>query len=558
MATTGQEKLLRNEAPSSAAAVRESSGGRPLAARWHLDSFELLVLAVFAAVSVWVVALDLYYAHAHGLSWTYVDGEFPGDQLGYLAWIRDASRHVLVSDLYVPWTTPHDYLQPMIAVSGGLVALGMAPWLALMLWKPVAVLVLFFVVRTYCRRMLSGRWERRAALALALFGASWGVLGDEWLPAISWGYVYALMAVALLVAALLSYDRARSMQRLSWVAPALGLFASWLSPWEGEILVLIIVGVELAAIRRPLRRDLVRRLTLPSVMVAATALPLVYYAALDRLDSEWKAAHAVIAGDWGLQVVLLPLIPLLIASAFAYRRRPPGFLQAATLAWPLATLADWALNQTSLGAWSLHSFTGVTIPLGVLAIVGVRNAGFDRLPGRRWLGAAAVTALTIPATVAMMRDAPVHLGPASQGHNLITRSDERALRFLAADPQPGMVLTDYAHGVEVPAETGRRTYTTDLQYWAEPGVVYRADAAERLLHGPGSWWASTSFWWYKDPPVHVGRGWLTGSAAVQFVRRSGARFVLENCGGRADLGRWLRPILRSVHRFGCAAVYVVS
>jgi hypothetical protein len=545
--------------PRPAGALPDRSPGRhPLAARWHLDWFELLVLVAFAAVSMWVVALDIYYANTHGgVAWTLVDGEFPGDQLGYLAWIRDASHHVLVSDLYVPWATPHDYLQPMIAISGALVALGMAPWLALMLWKPVAVLTLFFVVRAYCRRMLPGRWERRAALVLGLFGAAWGVLGDEWLPALSWGYLYALMAVAMLVGALLAYDTARSTERVTWAAPVLGLLASWLNPWEGEILVLIIVGVELVAVSRPLRRDLAR-LKLPALMLAATALPLVYYAALGRFDSQWKAAHAVIAGDWGLQTVLLPLIPLLVAAAFAYRRRPNGFLQAATLAWPLATLADWALNQTSLGVWSLHSLTGVTIPLGVLAVIGVRNAGFRRLPGRAYLGAAAVAALTVPATVAMMRDVPVHLRPASYGHNLIATSDDLALRFLAADPDPGMVLTDYDHGVDVPAATGRRTYTADLQYWTQPGVVYRGDQAERLLHGPGSWWAATSWWWYKDPPVQVGRGWLIGGRAAQFVRSTGARFVLENCGGRADLSRWLRPILRSVHRFGCATVYEVS
>ncbi len=516
------------------------------------------MLAALVAVSMWVVALDLFYSRTHGLTWTWVDGEFPGDQLGYLAWIRDASRHLLVSDLYVPWPTPHVYLQPMIAVSGGLVALGMAPWLALMLWKPVVVLGLFFVVRAYCGRMLAGRWERRAALGLALFGSAWGVLGDEWLPALSWGYFYALMAVILLAGTLLSYDRARAMHRFSWVPAVLALFSSWLNPWEGEILLLIIAGVELAALRRAAGHGLLQRLTLPAVTAIATALPLIYYAGLDRFDSEWKAGHAVIRGDWSLRVVLLPLIPLLLAAALAYRRRPRSFLQAATLAWPLATLADWALNQTSLGAWSLHSFTGVTIPLGVLTVLGVRSAGFARLPGRRYVGAAAVAALTIPATIGMMRDAPVHLRPASRAQNLITTSDERALRFLAADPQPGMVLTDYAHGVEVPAYTGRRTYTTDLQYWAEPGVVERADAAERLLHGPGRWWGSTSFWWYKNPPVRVPVGWLKGGAAIRFVRSTGARFVLENCGAKARLGRWLRPILRSVHRFGCAAVYVIA
>lgn len=534
--------------------------GRPTpSAGPRIDWFELLVLVAFAAVSMWTVALNLYYAYTHGLVWTGVDGEFPGDQMQYLAWIRDASHHMLASDLFVPWPTPHDYLQPMVATSGGLVALGMAPWLALLLWKPVALLAVFFAVREYCRRMLAGRWERRAALALALFAASRGVLGDEWLPFISWGYPYALMSVAALVGALLCYDRARTEGRVSWVAPALGLLASWLHPWEGETLLLVVAGAELVGLRESLRRGLRRRLALPALTIAATALPLAYYAALDRLDPEWRAARVVgvaRAGHWSLHIVLIPLIPLLVAAAFAYLRRPRGVLATATLVWPLATLAASALNQTSAGGGSLHSWTGITIPLAVLAVIGVRNAGFGRLPGRRWLGAAAAAALTIPATVYMLRDVHTYIAPASHQQNLLTTSESRALRYLASDPHPGSVLTDYGYGVQVSGLTGRRTYASGIA-WAGPGRFYRADAAARLLLGPWYWWAPPS-------SRYAASGWqwrparMTGRAARAFALSTGARFVLANCGSRADLRRWLRPITRAVHRFGCATVYEVS
>ena len=107
--------------------------------RYRFDPAELVVLAAFAVMSAWVLLLGLWWTVTQGRVWTGVDGVYVQDVTQYLAWIRDASRHVLVSDLFVSSATPHDYLQPAIAVSGGLVAIGVAPWLALLLWQPVAV-----------------------------------------------------------------------------------------------------------------------------------------------------------------------------------------------------------------------------------------------------------------------------------------------------------------------------------------------------------------------------------------------------------------------------------
>lgn len=553
----GPAELLLDGTVSSPELIPRD-GRRAPSARLRVDWFELLVLAALAAVSMWTVAVNLHYAHASGLVWTGIDGEIPGDQLQYLAWIRDASHHVLVSDLFVPWPTPHDYLQPMVAISGGFVALGMAPWLALLLWKPVAVLALFFAVRAYCRRMLAGRWERRAALALALFAAAWGILGDEWLPFLSWGYPYALMSIAALVGALLSYDRARTEGRMSWVAPALGLLSSWLHPWEGQTLILIVAGTELVGLRESVRRGLGRQLALPALMIAATAAPLAYYAALDHLDPAWHGARVVgvaaHGNNWPLHVVLMPLIPLLVGAAFAYLRRPRGVLATATLVWPLATLASSALNTTSAGGGSLHSWAGITIPLAVLAVIGLRNVGFGRVPGRRWLGAAAVAALTIPATVHMLRDAHTHLTPGKGVQNLITTSESRALRYLSSDPQPGSVLSNA--GMVIAAETGRRSYLS-ANAWAGPGRIYRADAAARLLNGP---W----YWWIPPSPASGSSDWqwrwahLTAGAGRAFVLSTGARFVFAGCRSNPHLRGWLRPITRAVHRFGCISVYEVS
>ena len=75
----------------------------------------------------------------NGRVWTGTDGVYIVDQMQYLAWIRDASHHVLSSNLFVLRATPHDYFQPAVVISGAITALGVAPWLSLLLWKPVAV-----------------------------------------------------------------------------------------------------------------------------------------------------------------------------------------------------------------------------------------------------------------------------------------------------------------------------------------------------------------------------------------------------------------------------------
>ena len=50
-------------------------------------------------------------------------------------------------------------------------------------------------------------------------------------------------------------------------------------------------------------------------------------------------------------------------------------------------------------------------------------------------------------------------------------------------------------------------------------------------------------------------GRLTPARARQFVRRSGARFLLAACPHHVDLERWLGSLIVAHHRFGCADVY---
>lgn len=515
--------------PGAAPSATASGSGR---AWLGLDLFDWLVLLVLAAVSMWVVAIDLWLAAGHGLVWTGIDGEFPVDQMQYLAWVQDASRHVLASDLFMLRSSPHDYLQPMLAISGGLTAAGMAPWLSLLIWKPVAVVAIFLAVRAYSREALTNRWAQRAALVLGLFAASYQTLGDEWIPFLSWGYEFGMVALAAMVAALVVYGRALALGRYLWVPGALGLLASWLHPWQGELLILVVIGSELVIRVRARRLGDWRSLLLPAVTIVATAIPLLYYAVLERSDPFWQLAETVTRHHpWSLSGALVPLAPLLVGAAVAYRRPPRSFTALSARVWVPAAFAVWFLTKAGVGATPLHAWTGITVPLAMLSVEAVQGLGFVRVPGHRWIGALAVAALTIPGTYLLMKPTKSYIAPATGNQNLITHSEQRAFTYLADNPRPGGVLSSYTLGDAVPGETGRHTVSGDYR-WSGTQYEERERLAFKLLHGS-----------------------LTGAAARSFVVSSGARFVLADCGSHADLTRSLAPLKLTVRRFGCATVY---
>lgn len=380
----------------------------------------------------------------------------------------------------------------------------------------------------------------------------------------AWGYPHAVLAVALIVAAMLAYDRAQRAHRLSVVAPAMGFLASWVHPWQGEVLLVIIGGVELLKLRQSLRAGLVRSLRLPALTVLATAVPLVYYGLLGHIDLAWRLGQNALLHSWPLGRILVPLIPLLVLSAPVYLRRPKGFLQTAAMAWPIAALIVWGLNASGFAGAPQHAWVGIAVPLAVLAVQGVRNFWLPALgripvprrasaggslgqlarrlgaaPAGRVLGIAlaalAVAALTIPGTAKTMADAHTYVEPATHNQNLLTSDDLHALDYLASDPEPGGVLSSPYLGDAVPGETGRRSYTSDDWRWSQPHAFARAHAARQLLYGQ-----------------------ITPAAAQKFVLSTGARFVLQNCRSRKDLQKALGPIISSVHRFGCATVYRVT
>ncbi len=500
----------------------------------QLDWFERLVLVAFALVSAWVLFLDLWQVIVDGRVWTGTDGLFLTDQMQYLAWIRSASQHVLVSDLFVLHPTPGDYLQPLIVVSGGLTALGVAAWLSLMLWQPLAVIAMFLAARAFVRLSLAGRGVRRAALVIALFGGSLPAIGDAWPGFWSWGYPYALLAIAAMVGSLISYDRARAAGALSSSAPVLGALAAWLHPWQGETLVLIVIGSELVMFTGERRAVVRTRIILAAVTVSATGLPLLYYVVLAHADPQWGIAQAQSKHTYPPATVLLALAPFLAASALAYRTWPHRFLATATRLWPLAAAGVFVVSETGISATPLHALAGITLPLAVLSVEGLLAVGWRRLPGRRALGPALVLLATLPSTIAELIAARGYVEPTPANATFIDRHERRALDYLAADPTPGGVLTRAYLGLITPAETGRHTYLGACQ-WSEPNCQARETLVHLVFQTPG----------------------VSPQTLRSAVLSTGARFVLaSDCSlpGK-NLDHILAPLTRTVHHFGCATLF---
>jgi hypothetical protein len=376
------------------------------------------------------------------------------------------------------------------------------------------------------------RFDRLVALALALFFAAWSAVGDEWMPFWTWGYPFGLLAIAAVAAALVSYDRARAARRFTWIAPILGLVASFTHPWQGELMILIVIGAELVTWKRS---DGLRRLTLPAATVIATALPLLYYEALYHFDSNWHAAQQASRHEYSLAGIIVPLVPLLVAAALAYRRRPRTFIDAATRVWPFAALAIFGLSQTGISGTPLHAFDGITIPLAVLAVEGVQSVGFRRLPAWRLVAVAVVAAATIPGSISQLKAAKYWASPQGHNANFVYTDERRALDYLASDRQPGGVLARATYlGLIVPAETGRRTYVGGC-LWSEPNCSARIVNTRDLFIGS-----------------------LKPAAARSYVRSTGARFLLKDCYSPDVVPKLLGPMVVDTRHFGCASVYQVS
>ncbi|HEX8243409.1 MAG TPA: hypothetical protein VF541_07940, partial [Longimicrobium sp.] len=237
--------------------------------RLRLDRFDLSALAALAALSVAVLAALLVRVWSKGGIVTGADGMLVADQLQYLNWLRQAGEHATVANLYDLEPGPRSFLHPGVLLSGLLHRAGLGVAASYLVWKPVAVGALFAGALLYVRRFLARSGDRRAALAIGLFGASpvaalvgwadWShrfdfdfLARELWVGNYLWGYLFTAIAVAAVPLGLLAYERGRAGGRramLGWAAAA-GLVAAWLQPWQGATLGLVLVAAEALAWRR--------------------------------------------------------------------------------------------------------------------------------------------------------------------------------------------------------------------------------------------------------------------------------------------------------------------
>jgi hypothetical protein len=525
--------------------------GAPAAGR-GLDRLDTLLLGAFAAMSVTILAA----LATRPLAMTGAESGVVADQLQYFAWIREAGESVVIRNV---WDIHPDgtsyFVHPGFLVAGLIHQLGLSiPLSYLILWKPVAVGVVFFGFRAYVWRTLEGRGARAAALAIALFYVSplaaaldllaigeldfrkelRFLVGEVFPGVYVWGYLMTAIAVGLVPFVLLAAERARGgrTRYAAWAAAG-ALVISWLQPWEGVVVLATVAIVELIELRgRRVRVGEALRTTGP--LLVAGVLPLVYYWILERVDPAWEIAgqaNRKFELGWPWYVWVIGLLPLALPAALAYRRPPRGWQDTALRVLPLAMVGEYFLISTSgLGTFPFHSLQGLSLPLAILAVAGtaeLRPAQWWRARAR-WVAAAIVVLLGL-GVADRLNQIRIEIHKGGQPY-LLEPGEQAAFDYLEHLDRPGGVLAPIYSGLMVPYQTGRETWVGQISW--TPGYRSRVDAAEELFSGE-----------------------LDRDESVRLVSRSGARFLFADCLERADLSAALRPYLASVRRFGCATVY---
>jgi hypothetical protein len=526
------------------------SGARPSGAEGAL----LLALTAWGVFPLVLLVIHALGAHerltgADGLIGA--DGVLGADQLQYLAWARDAGTHVLASNLFAIGPSAHVYLEPLFLITGLLARIGVPVQIAYLLWKPIAAVALFAAALGWAARAFGDELRpRAAAVALSLFLFtplaalfSWValttgsfnfqlyLLGNELLVADKpWGYVPSALGLALAVLALLAAERAIGLNPAATVARRgrratsrgalptaflAGAGASLLHPWLGPTLVVIFAGLALWGRGRSL-------LTLAFCALGA-ALPLAYYYLLSHTDAAWRlASQNEVIGHLSPLVLLAGLGPLAIL-ALAGLRRPDGVvIEQMLLLWILGSFVTYFAND----AFSPHALQGLSLPFAVLMV-----RGWQRLRLPAVLGALAIVLVTIPGLAYDGRKF-VRVAGSDNVQYYLSRSESRALDWVEAHARPGGVLAPTPFADVVPSQTGRQVWIGHA-YWTRDYPA-RAKLVNRLFG------------------AH-----LPSASARSFVRSTGATLLISDCRHRASLSRSLGPLIGSVHRFGCARVYLL-
>jgi hypothetical protein len=518
-----------------------------LTRRLGLDRFELATLVALAGFSL--VTLAALATKGRPLSGA--DGLLAIDQLQYLTWIREASHHVLIGNRFDLAPGSRSALHPGVLISALVHRLGASIPLSYLLWKPVAVGLTFAGTLAYVRRLLPGTGRRRVALVLVLFSVApmsafvawsgWGgkpreytfdfISGEMWSGQYLWGYLFTAIAVFLMPLVLLGLERwwtgGRPARLLAWCCAG-GLFVMWLQPWQGATLGIVVAAVALIRLRRDGERPPLAGL---AAFFVALGVPAIYYLALGHFDAAWELAGemnkrgAMPEWRWPWWAMALTVAPLAVPALLAYRLPAPSWQDVAVRVWPWAALLMFLVP---FGTFPYHSFQGLTIPLGILAVQGAHAWWPEPRP---WLIAGVLLVMTVPGLV--HKGQVFHRSVQAGGDPFwVFPGEVRALEALAADPRPGGVLAPSYAGYMTPYRTGREVWV-----------------------GPFSW---TPHWNERQQQANdLFEGRLGVAAERAVVRRSRARFLFADCRplARERLARDLAPMLAAVRRYGCAWVF---
>ncbi len=486
----------------------------------------------------------------HGGVLTGANGYDAYDQLAYVAWIRDYHDHLLASNLWQLGGTPHDYLHPMFFLSGLVSRLGINVQLAYLLWKPVALLVLFGGFSAYAQHLLPGRRRAQAAaVLLALFYespvlaiADWGghlstaarysllFSGDDANAALNlWGFDHTAIALGLMPVCLIALDRARStsglgVRRWAAVAAVSGAMVSWLRPWQGAMLLIMMVG--LVVMGRPRRRS-----RLVGLAALTTVLPLLYGVILARSDPSWELfqRHTIGVAPGPAWALLASFGPLLLLAILGLRRPDRSSdRELLLLLWVPACAAVYFVAPQ----FPPHALGGITLPLSILAVRGWSRIQ-HHLPRALApvLAAAAVLLVTVPA--AAYKGRQVWLDVSDPTHVFATElqvlSDDQAavMRFIAQTGGNGGVLATTPLALSVPAFTGHPAYNGHFMWEPASQVA-----------------AASAFFAAGTPPAQ----------RRAILRASGAEFVIVDCGTPPALAQAVAALAPPTARFGCMTV----
>lgn len=454
---------------------------------------------------------------------TGAEGLNPQDQFQYLSFIRQAGEHGLIANRMDIGSFGHVFLHPMWLLSGLGWRLGLSLPVALLLWVPISLAVLFAGFRAYVgQRLGADTGSAAAALAIALFFLAPAIAAAKWLdvlhgfslvklttttgelaPALqTWGYPATALTLGATALVLLGVERiaaapgptppephenrhpspgpASPPPHVAWTAAG-ALLVAWLHPWEGAELVLVIAGV--AAWGRLAR---LRWLAIPA---AGAIAPLLYYWVLGHTDPAWttgeRQSQLPWLAIWPIAVALAPLLPFALLG-FRPRSRAAG--ERILVLWPVAAIAVYLLAP----GFSLHALAGLTLPIAVAAARGWRRAfsgptalaaGAAERLGRGTRAALALAAVALVCVPGMawayseLRD----FVNAPPNPYLLTASQRSALNWLASHGNPGAVISGPFLGPTVPAFTDRSSWIAHPDWTRD--YFARAATITLLLQG---------------------------------------------------------------------------